>query len=79
MTVRNNGTTTKNGWTLTWTYGGNQSIYNSWGAQMTQSGQNVTARNVSYTTTIPAGQSITFGIQGTVTGTNAVPSPIACT
>jgi len=79
LVVRNTGTTTiSNGWTGTWTYGGNQVIYNSWGAQITRSGANVTARNVDWTRTIPPGQSVTAGIQATVTGTNAVPSPITC-
>ena len=79
LVVRNNGTAPiTNGWTATWTYTGNQSIYNSWGTQVTQTGQSVTARNVDYTRTIAPGQSVTAGIQGTVTGANNVPSPITC-
>jgi endoglucanase len=78
VTVRNTGTSTINGWTVGWLYGGNQNIYNSWGVDIDQSGANVSGTNVGYNATIPPGQSVTFGLQGTVTGTNAVPSPISC-
>jgi lysophospholipase L1-like esterase len=79
VVVRNTGSTAiSNGWTVTWTYTGNQTIYNAWGIQITQSGPNVTGRNVDWTRTIPVGGSVTAGIQGTVTTANAVPSPITC-
>jgi hypothetical protein len=34
---------------------------------------------VSWTNTIAPGQTVTAGIQGTVTTANAIPSPITCT
>jgi endoglucanase len=79
VTVTNTGSTSINGWSVGWTYTGDQDLYNWWGADISQSGQSVTADNASYNAIIPAGQSIVFGIQGTVSGTNAVPSPISCT
>jgi len=75
VSIRNTGTTTITPWTLTWTYGGNQSIYNFWNTRITQSGQNVSARNPDgYNLSIPPGQSVSFGLQGTVSTANAVPA-----
>jgi hypothetical protein len=76
--VRNPGPNTLSGWEVSWTYGGNQTIFNSWNADLDQSGPSVTAGNLPYNGTIPAGLSTTFGVQGTVTGTNAVPT-LSCT
>ena len=42
------GDTPVNGWTVTWTYGGDQRITNGWNAKVTQSGAAVTARNVAW-------------------------------
>jgi endoglucanase len=79
VTVTNAGSSPLNGWEVSWTYGGNQNIYNSWGADISQTGPDVTAGDVGHNATIGAGQSVTFGIQGTFSGTNAVPAPIGCT
>jgi endoglucanase len=78
VTVRNPGPNTLSGWAVSWTYGGNQTIFNSWNADLDQSGPSVTAGDLPYNGTIPAGLSTTFGVQGTVTGTNAVPT-LSCT
>ena len=74
VTVKNNGTSTINSWRVTWTWAGNQQITNAWNATVTQSGQGVTAVNVSYDGTIAPGQSVSFGFQGTYSGTNAAPT-----
>jgi endoglucanase len=79
VTVTNTGTSPTSSWTVGWTWAGNQDIYNSWNVAITESGRNVTARNAGHNGTIQPGQTTTFGIQGTVTGSNAVPSPITCT
>ncbi|MFB9234659.1 cellulose-binding domain-containing protein [Plantactinospora siamensis] len=52
-------------WTVTWTYGGDERVTNGWNATVSQSGKVVTARNVSYNGSIPAGGSTEFGVQGT--------------
>ncbi|MCX7681315.1 MAG: cellulose binding domain-containing protein, partial [Anaerolineae bacterium] len=54
VTIRNNSASAINGWTLAWTFPGNQQITNIWNATHTQSGASVTARNVDYNATIPA-------------------------
>jgi len=74
LTVTNTGSSAINGWTVKWTFGGNQAISNSWNATVTQSGQAVTAVNMSYNGTIAANGNVQFGFQAAYSGTNAVPA-----
>jgi poly(hydroxyalkanoate) depolymerase family esterase len=74
VTVTNSSTTAVNGWTVQWSWSGNQRVTNSWNTTLTQSGADVTARNVSYNATIAPGASVTFGFQGTYSGTNQAPT-----
>jgi cellulase/cellobiase CelA1 len=74
VTVTNAGTAPITGWTLKWTFAGNQTVSNAWNATVTQSGTALTATNVSYNATIPAGGNTQFGFQASYTGTNAVPA-----
>ncbi|MGY1579384.1 glycoside hydrolase family 6 protein [Streptomyces sp. MN13] len=73
VTVTNNGAA-KSGWSLKWSYAGNQKVTNAWNAKVTQSGTAVTAANESYNGQLATGGSATFGFQGTYSGTNAVPA-----
>ncbi len=75
VTIRNNGTSAINGWTLAWTFPGNQQITQMWGATYTQSGASVSARNMSWNATIPAnGGSVNLGFNLSYSGTNAKPT-----
>jgi enterochelin esterase-like enzyme len=74
ITIKNNGAAALNGWTLAWSYAGNQKITNMWNATYTQSGTAVTAKNVSYNSTIPAKGSVTFGFNISYSGANARPT-----
>ncbi|MEV7967990.1 PHB depolymerase family esterase [Sphaerisporangium sp. NPDC088356] len=74
ITITNRGTTAINGWTVTWTWPGNQQVANAWNATVTQSGAQVTARNVSYNGTIAPGAGTSFGFQASYSGTNTAPS-----
>jgi cellulase/cellobiase CelA1 len=75
VTITNRSTTTITGWTLGWTFPGNQQISNAWNATVTQSGQQVTARNVDHNRTLNAnGGTAAFGFQATYSGTNANPA-----
>ena len=47
-----------NGWTLNWAFPGNQTITQAWSTTATQSGNQVTAKNVGYNPQIPAGGTI---------------------
>jgi glucose/arabinose dehydrogenase len=73
VTITNRGAAL-NGWTLTWTFPGNQQITNAWNSQATQSGAAVTARNAAWNATVPAGGTVSFGFQATYSGTNARPA-----
>jgi glucose/arabinose dehydrogenase len=73
VTITNRGAAV-NGWTLTWTFGGNQQVTNAWNAEVAQSGTGVTARNVGWNGSIPTNGSQTFGFQGTYSGTNNRPA-----
>ncbi|MFY1632972.1 PQQ-dependent sugar dehydrogenase [Solwaraspora sp. WMMB335] len=61
------------GWTLTWTFTGNQQITNGWNSQISQSGQAVTARNAAWNGNLPTNGTVNFGFQATYSGSN--PSP----
>lgn len=53
-----------NGWTLTWSYTAGQTITQAWSATVTQSGGNVTARNVDYNGNLATNASTSFGFNG---------------
>ncbi|BCJ47902.1 alpha-N-arabinofuranosidase [Actinoplanes ianthinogenes] len=64
-------------WTLTWSYGAGQTVTQAWNATVTQSGSAVTAKNVSYNGSVGTGASVSFGFNGSWTGSNPVPSSFA--
>ncbi|MGW2573085.1 glycoside hydrolase family 6 protein [Streptomyces sp. NPDC001537] len=73
VTVTNN-SAAKSSWAVKWSYAGNQKITNFWNSKITQSGTAVTAANESYNGTLATGGSVSFGFQGSYSGTNAVPA-----
>jgi endoglucanase len=77
ITIKNNGTTALQSWSLGWEFAGGQKIVNLWNAAYTQSGNAVTATNNSYNATIPAGGSVSFGFNLTYSASN--PKPTAFT
>jgi cellulose 1,4-beta-cellobiosidase len=72
VTVTNN-SAAKSSWSVKWTYAGNQKITNGWNAKISQSGAAVTAANETYNGALANGGSVSFGFQGTYSGTNAIP------
>jgi endo-1,4-beta-xylanase len=78
--VTNTGTSTINGWTVTFTLPAGHAIVGSWNTVLTISGQTITARNVGHNGTIGAGGSATFGFQvSRPNGNTQVASGYACT
>ncbi|MEV6957867.1 glycoside hydrolase family 6 protein [Streptomyces sp. NPDC051207] len=73
VTVTNNGAA-KNSWAVKWTYAGNQKVTSGWNARITQSGAAVTAANETYNGSLSSGGSVSFGFQGSYSGTNAIPA-----
>jgi glucuronoarabinoxylan endo-1,4-beta-xylanase len=62
-------------WTLTWSYATGQTVTQAWNTTLTQSGTAVTARNVSYNGAVATNGTVSFGLNGSWTGSN--PSPTA--
>ena len=77
LTVANNGTAPATDWTAGFSFGGPaDTIANSWGATVSQSGATVSATNVSYDGAIAAGGSVTWGM--IVNGGNQALSGLSC-
>ncbi|MEU4420206.1 non-reducing end alpha-L-arabinofuranosidase family hydrolase [Actinoplanes sp. NPDC024001] len=66
-----------NGWTLTWSYTAGQQVTQFWNTDLTQSGAAVTARNVGYNAVIATNGSVSFGFNGSQTGSNPAPAAFA--
>jgi hypothetical protein len=75
VTVTNRGPAL-NGWTLSWTFGGNQRVTNFWQTRLTQTGTAVSAANETYNAALGTNSTVAFGFQGTYPGGNARPADI---
>ncbi|MGW5771964.1 cellulase family glycosylhydrolase [Streptomyces longwoodensis] len=75
VTVRNTSAQAVDGWTLDFSFPAAQRINSVWNARATQSGSLVHVTNESWTKTIPAAGSVSFGFNASSTpGTNGVPA-----
>jgi endoglucanase len=74
VVIADTGSSPINGWTLTWTYPGDQKIGNLWNGTYTQSGEAVTVSAASFDADIAAGSSVTVGFTGTYTSSDAAPT-----
>jgi cellulose 1,4-beta-cellobiosidase len=80
LTVTNTGTSAITGWTVTYSYAGNQTLQSGWSGNWTQSGKAVTVTNASYNGSLAAGAAATgVGANFTYSGTNAAPTSVTCT
>ena len=61
-------------WKANWTFGAGQQITQAWNATCTQSGSSVSCANASYNGSVPDGGSVTFGFNGSWSGSNPVPT-----
>jgi hypothetical protein len=77
VTVNNTGTSAINGWTVTFTFPGDQKTTNGWNATVTQNGSAVSATNAAYNATIAPGGNTSFGFQGTWTSNDTSPTSFA--
>jgi lytic cellulose monooxygenase (C4-dehydrogenating) len=68
------GTAAITAWTVQLTFANGQTITSSWNANLTSNGATVTATNTSYNGSLGAGQSTSFGFNGSWTGTNSPPT-----
>ena len=74
VTIANTGSPVINGWTLKFTFPGDQKITNAWNGTVAQSGENVTITNASYNGTITPGGNASLGFQDTWTNSDAAPT-----
>jgi cellulase/cellobiase CelA1 len=75
VTIINNTATAVNGWTLAFSFPGNQTITNLWNGSYTQSGAAVTVKDGGFNANIPGnGGSVNFGFNLNYSGTNAKPA-----
>jgi endoglucanase len=74
VTLTNKGTSGINGWTVAWTFPGDQKISQMWSATFTQTGEAVSAVNQTYDASVAAGASVSFGFTGTFTSSDANPT-----
>lgn len=74
IAVRNTGTAPIGPWTLTFAFADGQTITNMWGGTPTQNAGAVSVAPAPYTSTIPAGGTVTLGFTGGKGGTNTAPA-----
>ncbi|MFD9501350.1 glycosyl hydrolase family 18 protein [Streptomyces sp. NPDC060035] len=72
-TVKNTGTTALSSWTIEWDFPSGTAVGSAWDAAVTSSGTHWTAKNLGWNGTVAPGASISFGFNGTGTG-----SPTGC-
>lgn len=61
-------------WTVAWAFGAGQAVTQMWDAVAAQSGSQVSANNMPYNATIAANGSVSFGFNGSWSGSNPVPA-----
>lgn len=70
-TVKNTGTTTISSWTVEWDFPSGTSVTSAWDADVTSSGTHWTAKNKSWNGTLAPGASVSFGFNGSGSGSPA--------
>ena len=74
VTVTNTGTAPVDGWRLVLTTGGDQRVTSAWNAAVTQQGTEVTLTAARWNRTIALGASVTVGLLGRWSQSNAAPA-----
>ena len=74
VVIKNTSSSAISGWTLKFTFPGDQHITSDFNGTASQSGEAATLTNASYNGALAAGASATVGFQGTWTNSDAVPT-----
>ncbi|KWV31253.1 cellulose-binding domain-containing protein [Micromonospora rifamycinica] len=64
-------------WTATWTFGAGQRVDQGWNATFNQNGSSVSAANAGYNGSVGTNGTVSFGFNGSWTGSNPVPTTFA--
>ncbi|WP_461016704.1 glycosyl hydrolase family 18 protein [Streptomyces daliensis] len=70
-TVKNTGTTTLSAWTVEWDFPSGTKVTSAWDATVSNSGDHWTAKNVGWNGTLAPGASVSFGFNGSGSGSPA--------
>lgn len=68
VTLKNTGTSAVSPWELKWSFADSQKVTDRWQAEITQSGQDVSAKPAAWNGSIAPGASVNFGFNGTSSG-----------
>jgi lysophospholipase L1-like esterase len=79
VVVTNTGNARITGWTVRFRFTNGQVASQSWGAQLVQTGPDVTAPNAPWNGSLDPAASAEFGFIASWNGANAVPNPVTCT
>jgi len=74
ITVTNTSNTTVNGWTLQFTFPGNQQVTSGWNGQFSQQGSKETVQNASYNGQLAPGATASPGFNASWSGSNPNPT-----
>jgi beta-glucosidase len=74
VSVTNTGTVALDPWRLQWTFAAGQRVTQAWSARVTQSGADVTATGETWNPSLAPGATVTFGFNGSHTGSNPRPA-----
>jgi endoglucanase len=74
VTITNTRSTQLTGWTLAFTFPGNQHIASAWNGVAAQTGADVVVRKASYNGPVPPGGTVSFGFQANYGGSNTNPT-----
>jgi len=73
------GSSALTGWTVSFTFAGNQTLTQGWSGTWSQSGKTVTVTNASWNGSLAAGASTQNGALFNYSGTNTAPATVTCT
>ncbi|WP_434442964.1 cellulose-binding domain-containing protein [Lentzea sp. E54] len=73
VTVRNVSGALVNGWTVRWRFADGQTVTQMWNGTVSQSGADVTVTDAGYNALIVVDGSVSFGFNGSVSGSNSAP------
>ncbi|WP_238015893.1 glycoside hydrolase family 9 protein [Dactylosporangium sp. AC04546] len=79
VTVTNAGSGAISGWTVTFTFPGNQKVTNGWSGVWSQTGAAVTVTNAAWNGALAPAGSTAAGFNGSYSGTNTAPATVTCT
>lgn len=75
ISINNNGTSPINGWEVAWSYSDGSAVTSGWNSTLSGSGSGpYTASNLGWNGIIQPGESVSFGFQGTHSGSTSVVS-----